>query len=174
MIRITTVYYVLGELYWPRPWYGNMTRPLLFPQSSLENEISRSNGELTDFVSLTREILQRFIREHFPTTIQAQVGHVMLTWAHVIITWLLFLLIRWYRSRIFGVLLQRTCYWSLFPRWTCQTGKNEVTSHMIVTWWSHDNHISHMIGTWWSHDCHMMVTFCSHDNHMHVHILFTW
>ena len=49
---------------------------LVFPQSSLENEVSRVEGDLDNFVSLTQEILLRFLREHFPTTIHSQVGHV--------------------------------------------------------------------------------------------------
>ena len=51
-----------------------------YEQSSLENEVLRNDGELEDFVSLTRENLQRFIRDHFPTTLQlkTQVGHMSL------------------------------------------------------------------------------------------------
>ena len=37
-------------------------------QSSLEGEVERCDGELTGFVSLCKEILQRFVRDHFPTT----------------------------------------------------------------------------------------------------------
>lgn len=33
-------------------------------------------GSLDEFVSLTREILKRFIQEHFPTTIHSQVGYM--------------------------------------------------------------------------------------------------
>ena len=39
---------------------------LVFLQSSLENEVSRAEGDLDNFVSLTQEILLRFLREHFP------------------------------------------------------------------------------------------------------------
>ena len=37
-------------------------------QSSLESELLQCDGQLTGFVSLCKEILQRFVREHFPTT----------------------------------------------------------------------------------------------------------
>ena len=37
-------------------------------QSSLESEMEANKGEPDGFVSICREILQRFARDHFPTT----------------------------------------------------------------------------------------------------------
>ena len=58
-------------------WYIHIYHScLVLPQSSLENEVLRVEGNLDNFVSLTQEILLRFLREHFPTTIHSQVGHM--------------------------------------------------------------------------------------------------
>ncbi|CAI8044693.1 Protein FORGETTER 1, partial [Geodia barretti] len=37
-------------------------------ESSLESEMEANKGEPDGFVSICREILQRFVRDHFPTT----------------------------------------------------------------------------------------------------------
>ena len=45
------------------------TRDLyLLQQASLESEMEASKGEPDGFISICKEILQRFVREHFPTT----------------------------------------------------------------------------------------------------------
>lgn len=38
-------------------------------QSSLESEREQCDGNIVGFVSLCKEILQRFVQEHFPTTV---------------------------------------------------------------------------------------------------------
>ena len=42
-------------------------------QSSLDNELLQRDGDITEFISLTKEILLRFISEHFPTIAQTEV-----------------------------------------------------------------------------------------------------
>lgn len=41
----------------------------LLLQSSLESEREQCDGKILGFVSLCKEILQRFVQEHFPTTV---------------------------------------------------------------------------------------------------------
>ena len=39
----------------------------------MDVELTSSNGKVTGFVSLCREILNRFIRQHFPTFVEGKV-----------------------------------------------------------------------------------------------------
>ena len=55
----------------------NQLYPLFHhPQASLEyqNVTGGSNGSISGFVSVCREILSRFIQQHFPTKIEMQVS----------------------------------------------------------------------------------------------------
>lgn len=45
-------------------------------QASLESELNRSGSQLTKFVSLCREIMTRFVQQHFPTIIEGKVGNI--------------------------------------------------------------------------------------------------
>ena len=40
----------------------------LCQQSSLESEMESGRGEHDGFISIAKEVLQRFVQEHFPTT----------------------------------------------------------------------------------------------------------
>ena len=42
----------------------------------MDVELTSSNGKVTGFVSLCREILNRFIRQHFPTVVEGKVRAV--------------------------------------------------------------------------------------------------
>ena len=49
----------------------------IISQASLEQEISRRGGVINQFISLTREILRRFIQQFFPTDIHLNVSMLM-------------------------------------------------------------------------------------------------
>lgn len=49
-------------------------------QSSLENEREQCNGKILGFVSLCKEILQRFVQEHFPTAITRNPANEVNAW----------------------------------------------------------------------------------------------
>ena len=102
---------------------------LVLPQSSLENEVSRVEGDLDNFVSLTQEILLRFLREHFPTTIHSQVGHVT---CHVTTHSLVSLSLRHLPFKTFGVSLQKICCSSLSQKWSYLTGSLHNTHRHLV------------------------------------------
>ena len=43
-------------------------------QASMDVELTLSNGKVSEFVSLCREILKRFIQQHFPTVVEGKVS----------------------------------------------------------------------------------------------------